>query len=340
MWQAATFDPATIDRELGYAAGIGMTVMRVFLHDLPFSEDSSGFINRIELFLDIAAQHRIKIMFVLFDGCWRPDGRLGPQPTPLKRYHNSRWLQSPLLETLRESNWDGLQAYVKGVISRFADDTRVHSWDLYNEVDNWQIEISMWLRFCIKRSTRHDFLLRYQLLVKAFHWARECDPCQPLTACEWEFISNKFREAIQKRADIGTFHIYSNRKDTENEIARMKTVYQGRPLLLTEYLARSIGSTFEANLELLKKHDVGAINWGLVEGKTGTIWPWWSWILPWQWYYSILKFFGFRGDYPNVWFHDVFWQNGEPFCNREASLIKRLTSALRPINAVMHSDNV
>ena len=32
MWQAATFEPITIDRELGYAEAIGFNLMRVFLH--------------------------------------------------------------------------------------------------------------------------------------------------------------------------------------------------------------------------------------------------------------------------------------------------------------------
>jgi len=34
MWQADTFDPQRIDKELGWAEGIGMNTMRVFLHDL------------------------------------------------------------------------------------------------------------------------------------------------------------------------------------------------------------------------------------------------------------------------------------------------------------------
>src|SRR5215470_11713974 len=34
MWQADTFDPATIDRELGWAEGLGMNCVRVYLHDL------------------------------------------------------------------------------------------------------------------------------------------------------------------------------------------------------------------------------------------------------------------------------------------------------------------
>lgn len=32
MWQESTFDPITINRELGYAEKIGMNSMRVFLH--------------------------------------------------------------------------------------------------------------------------------------------------------------------------------------------------------------------------------------------------------------------------------------------------------------------
>ena len=31
MWQEETFDPETIDRELGYAEGIGFNTMRVYL---------------------------------------------------------------------------------------------------------------------------------------------------------------------------------------------------------------------------------------------------------------------------------------------------------------------
>ena len=34
MWQADTFDPQRIDLELGWAEGLGMNTMRVFLHDL------------------------------------------------------------------------------------------------------------------------------------------------------------------------------------------------------------------------------------------------------------------------------------------------------------------
>src|ERR1700722_13985228 len=53
MWQADSFDAATIDRELGWAHSIGMNAMRVFLHHLLGEQDPKGFKERINKFLDI-----------------------------------------------------------------------------------------------------------------------------------------------------------------------------------------------------------------------------------------------------------------------------------------------
>src|SRR3984885_10993764 len=77
MWQAATFDEKEIDRELGWAEGLGMNTMRVFLHNLPWEQDPAGFQHRIDRFLAIASAHHIKPIFVLFDSCWDPDPLLG-----------------------------------------------------------------------------------------------------------------------------------------------------------------------------------------------------------------------------------------------------------------------
>src|ERR1700722_1641216 len=86
MWQ--TFDRVTINRELGWAAGINMNIMRVFLHFLVWQQDSLDFYTKMNEFLSIADSHKIKIMFVLFDECWNPDPHLGPQPEPIPGVHN------------------------------------------------------------------------------------------------------------------------------------------------------------------------------------------------------------------------------------------------------------
>ena len=95
MWQAESFDPEEIDKELGWAEGLGMNTMRVFLHDQLWQQDAPGFQKRIDTFLSIAAKHHIKPMFVLFDSCWDPEFKLGPQRPPIPGVHNSGWVQSP-----------------------------------------------------------------------------------------------------------------------------------------------------------------------------------------------------------------------------------------------------
>src|SRR5947208_2692410 len=70
MWQAETFDTLTIDRELGWAADMGMNTARVFLHDLAYKADPEGFKQRINTFLKITNKHGIKPCLVFFDDCW------------------------------------------------------------------------------------------------------------------------------------------------------------------------------------------------------------------------------------------------------------------------------
>ena len=55
MFQADTFDPATIDKELAMAESIGMNTMRVFLHDLLW-QDPAGFTKRLDQFLTLMRQ--------------------------------------------------------------------------------------------------------------------------------------------------------------------------------------------------------------------------------------------------------------------------------------------
>lgn len=137
MWQAETFDPQRIDKELGWAESLGLNTMRVFLHDLPWEQDPKGFKQRIDTFLRIAEKHHIKPLFVLFDSCWDPNPQLGKQREPRAGVHNSGWVQSPGAEVLQDPmQYSRLEAYVKGVVGAFAKDQRILGWDVWNEPDN------------------------------------------------------------------------------------------------------------------------------------------------------------------------------------------------------------
>ncbi len=311
MWQAETFSPDEIDKELGWAQGLGMNTMRVFLHDLLWQQDPAGFTKRIDTFLTIAAKHNIRPIFVLFDSCWDPAPKLGTQRTPTPGVHNSAWVQSPGAATLQDpKQYPRLRSYVKGVVGAFAKDPRVLAWDVWNEPNNTNDDAYG------KLEPRHKRRLVLELLPQVFDWARSVHPTQPLTSGLWDGNwSNKWRltqiQSIQIRySDILSFHNYSNAAEFEK---RVKWLSQyGRPIICTEYMARPRGSTFDAILPVAKKYKVAAINWGLVIGKSQTNLPWDSWQKP------------YVNAPPPEWFHDVFYPDGKPYKETEAKTIRDL----------------
>lgn len=311
MWQASTFDPATIDRELGWAASIGFNTARVFLHDLLWQQDSTGFLDRMEQFLRIADRHHIRPMFVLFDAVWDPQPRLGPQRQPVPHLHNSGWVQSPGAAILRDTaRLDELRPYVQGVIRRFGRDRRVLAWDLFNEPDN--VNRPAYIAY----EPLNKEAAAFALLRKAFAWAREVDPAQPLTAGPWkgDWLDASSQAPITafmiEQSDVISFHSYDDSTRVERLVIALER--QGRPILCTEYMARPRGSTFRHILPVLQRHGVGAFNWGLVFGKTQTIYPWDSWTREY-----IAE--------PAVWFHDIFRPDGTPFDEREVVFLRSLT---------------
>ena len=247
MWQAATFNPQEIDQELGWAQAIGMNTMRVFLHDLLWQQDPAGFQQRINTFLTIANKHKIRPVFVLFDSCWEPDPKLGPQHPPIPGVHNSGWVQSPGMTALADpTQYPRLEAYVKGVVGAFANDPRILAWDLWNEPDNGDDE-----SYDKPQKEKGKNGLVAELLPQVFSWARSQHPIQPLTSGvfygDWDDFSKlKPVQKIQiSESDILSFHNYSWPEDFEKHVVQLQTYH--RPIFCTEYMARGVGSTFDTD---------------------------------------------------------------------------------------------
>jgi hypothetical protein len=315
MWQAETFDPVTIDRELGYAQDAGINSMRVFLHDLAWREDQKGFYSRVDKYLEIADKHGIKTMFVIFDAVWNPNPHAGKQPEPVPGLHNSGWVQSPGRAYLESpEKQDELKPYVVGVLTRYKNDPRVLAWDLFNEPDNPNRQAYGRDGSNIELSEPDKEKFGTQLLEKTFDWAREVQPSQPLTSGVWngEYLTrpNALQKVQLEQSDIITFHNYDGPDALHKCIVGLKQL--GRPVLCTEYMARGNHSTFKDNLPVFKKYDVAAWSWGLVNGKSNTIYPWDSWVR----HYT---------NEPPVWFHDIFRADGTPFSIAEVDLIRKLT---------------
>ncbi|MBM3176926.1 MAG: cellulase family glycosylhydrolase [Bacteroidetes bacterium] len=293
MWQEESFDTATINRELGWAEELGMNVMRVYLHHAAWKADSAGFLKRMDNFLSIADQHGIATLFVLFDDCWNPEFSLGKQPEPKPGIHNSGWLRDPGDVLFRDSLLFGtLERYTKSVLTTFKDDQRVLLWDLYNEPGN---------------SGYGDRSI--PLVRNVFAWAKESDPSQPVSIGYWNDQLANLNKIALENSDVITYHHYGPPEQHQKLIDTLKRI--GKPLICTEYMARTRGSFFSNIMPMLKEQNIGAINWGFVAGKTNTIYAW-DTPMP-------------DGQEPPVWFHDILRPDGSPYDSAEITTIKKLT---------------
>lgn len=293
FWQAETFDPETIDRELGWAEDIGFNFMRVYLHHVAWEQDPEGFKDRMEQYLEIADSHSIATMFVFFDDCWNPVYEAGTQPEPKPGIHNSGWIKDPgdLIHEEPEL-MSVLEDYVKDVMTHFSDDDRIVLWDLYNEPGNWGYgNKSM------------------ELLKNAFTWGREVNPDQPLTAGVWSPELKDLNTYQLANSDVISYHNYEPVEHHSTVIDSL--LPYNRPIFCTEYMARTRNSTFQDIMPILKEHNIAAVNWGLVSGKSNTIYAW-DTPMP-------------DGEEPEVWFHDIFRRDGTVFSEEEIEFIKSMT---------------
>ena len=351
MFQAETFDTATIDRELGYAASTGMNIMRVFLHNLLWQQDSAGFLSRLNTYLSISASHNIGTMFVLFDSCWNPSPQLGTQPAPVPGIHNSQWVQAPGKAALTDSStYPALLDYVTGIVSAFANDSRVVLWDVWNEPDNLNGNSYGFLE------PTNKVALVTALLPQVFATAHAASPSQPLTSPLWagSFASPDLLNPTQmvqlNQSDVITFHNYGLPESFRTAISQLKKY--GRPVLCSEYMARDVGSLIDLILPIAYEENVMAINWGLVTGKTQTVITWDSWQHPYAAatayagtpstaeYQVVLTSSGnpppagggtvvqpYASETPPIWHHDLFKANGKPYRTAETDLIYKLATS-------------
>lgn len=294
-WQAETFDTATIDRELGWAEGIGMNCMRVYLHHVAWEVDKEGFKNRMNQYLSIANKHGIKTIFVFFDDCWNATYSAGKQPDPKPGVHNSGWVRDPGDLLFQDSTLtDLLEVYVKDILTTFKDDQRIAIWDLYNEPGN---------------SGYGNKSL--PLLKKVFEWGWEVRPSQPMSAGVWSNPLHELNKFQVENSDIITYHNYESPDKHKAAIDTLRKY--NRPMVCTEYMARRNNSLFTNIMPMLKENNIGAINWGLVAGKSNTKYAW-DEPIP-------------DGAEPLLWFHEIFHPDGKPYKQEEVDLIKRLTLA-------------
>lgn len=295
MWQASTFDLPTIKKELALAAATGFTSTRVFIQYIVWQADPDGFRNRFNQFLEVAESHNISVVPVLFDDCafgepLQLDPFLGEQRDPIPGMVLSSWTPSPgnMIGT-DPSEQANLKAYLQDMVSTYGADSRILFWDLFNE------------------PMAKSQVGTISFLQTIFSWAREINPTQPLTVA----VYGNMDKTLFSLCDVISFHAYMSTEKLEKEIANLRgfDTNTGYPVICTEWMARPLGGDFITGLPLLKSENVWCYQWGLVNGRTQTQFPWWNAA-------------GGEVDSTHGWFHDIFHSDLTPYRPDEIAVIK------------------
>jgi hypothetical protein len=291
MWMEDSFDPGVMDEELGWAQDAGYTTLRVQLQYAVWKDDPEGFMDRLNQFVDLAEDHKMQVVPVLFDdrNFAEKAPSVGPQPDPIPGEHNARWTPSPGAEVVQDrSQWPDLQEYVTTILEEFKRDDRIAYWDLYNRSgDN-----ELWEK-------------TLPLMDQTFDWAREVDPKQPLAVAAWTRPESAMSTRMLENSDVITFQSFESADQVEALLLLLKRY--DRPIICSDWLMRQRGNRFEEILPLFSVNRVGWFNRGLVNGKTQ------EWIQQDQ----------YRSETdPDLWQQDVFTAEGEPYDDEEIKLIQ------------------
>lgn len=291
LWQPGALDPAEVETEIALMASTGFRSARIFLQFLEWHHDPDAFLTRMAWVLDMLDRHGITMLPVLLNEDLR-DPYPGRQLDPIPGVHGSRSTGSPGPTIADDPAWrPRLQAYVQAVVDAFGEDHRIYAWDLYNEPG---------------QAGRGSSVLN--LLDDSFSWARQVGPVQPLTAGAW-FGHQEVDAACIARSDIISFHEYADADRLRSTIQELKA--HGRPVMCTEWMARSLESRIETHLPIFAEYNVGSFLWGLVDGRAQTSYPWNS---------------EEGSPEPAEWFHDLYRRGGVPYREAEIRALQRFAA--------------
>lgn len=316
MWQSYGREGhmETARRELKLCQDIGFNTIRLIVEFDVWAQERESFMSVLEEYISIAAEYGLSVMLCLAHEAvicreekyeYKP---LGEQVYYMG-YHQGRFpltaeekAKKAIHVLEREETREAYLEMVREIVTKYANDERIHSWNVYNEPG-------------IAIQDR-----AVPLLDMLFETVRACDPMQPLCADVWRGMDEDGTPngAACKRAlelsDVVSYHSYT---PVENMVPQIEAIKKyNRPILMTEWLNRINHSDVRELYPLFYLERIGHYCWGFVVGKTQTHEPWES---LWDQYakdptvpYDFTK-----------WQHDLFRPNLRPYDPKELEIIKR-----------------
>ena len=161
-----------------------------------FADDAPRLLDNVDRFLAIAAAQQIKVGLAFFGDCFdhAPPGgglALAEACVPVKGRHNGCWLSSPL--DAERTSVGRFEPFVTGVVSRFANDSRVAWWEAFNEPARTP-------------DPRANF--SEALRIAAYGWAKAAaGPNQPVFSMSWDHNTTSWGD--NNATDVVNHHDYT-----------------------------------------------------------------------------------------------------------------------------------
>ena len=315
---------AEMEREMELMQKDGFNAVRIILGDLGFAvwrAEHDGIMKRFERMLEIFDRHGVRVILVFGNDCSRPKPiwslpEMGEQKWDLG-YHGGRKLS-------QHGSFPGLPGYTavddpalreeffrmcEEFLTKYAHDRRILFWNLWNEPGaNGRGRIS----------PPH--------IRRLFELAWRIDPDQPLTADIWTNEgnwTNGVAEAVGAELnDIVSYHTYQPISRQISYAQKLKARF-GRPMVNTEWLARTFNCTVQEVYPFFAQNRIGCTMWGYVNGKYQTHEPWeYTWRQlednP-----DLMHHFKFT-----KWFHDLYRPSLRPYDPYEVAIIRHVNAEM------------
>jgi hypothetical protein len=243
------YDPAVVDRELGYAERLKLNTVRVFLNVAVYEKQPEKLLTDFESFLGLCDKHQIKMMPVLFDSCF------DPQEVDVNNYRGKTWIPSPGFGRLGNEDWPAMEKYISAVVGKYRNDKRIVLWDVMNEPEStrkWHVA---------EGRTRIVAFAR-----RALKRVKDEKPVQPI-GIGWGYSSNICNTA--DLSDVLIMHNYKRSEDLRADIRHIKEMglSMNKPVILNEFAGRPQQRIEEA-LPVIAKEQIGWCFWELMLGIT------------------------------------------------------------------------
>ncbi len=252
MW--GNYQREVIDQELGYAEDLGLNSLRVFLHYQVYKKNHQDFLNRLENFLSLCANHKIKLILILFDGCFGFSDEI-------KKGYVKGWIANPGHELLGEKYWKDYEKYIKDIVGSHKNDERILLYDIMNE------PCRVWIHIHPKNGEpravgpEEVVLMGEEYVRFVAHFSNLVRSLQskiPLTVGVVHPLHNREIYAFE---DVLSFHIYPDNLRIIMEClkwVRGVSKYEEKPILITE-VGGSLNPPYPIGIEKLSPENAQII---------------------------------------------------------------------------------